>query len=123
MIEKKRIGRPPKQGDLKTRTVPFRCEEWLYRKLVETAQANGRTMSQEIAFRLATTMSRQADFAAKTGEMERAWRRGEATEGTVEMMRETERGSDEFIETLREKGRIKEADFERAEVSNMFENC
>ena len=52
-MEKRKRGRPPiREGERKTRTVPFRCEEWLYRAMFDAAKGNGRTASQEIAARL-----------------------------------------------------------------------
>src|SRR5262249_47055210 len=62
MEEKKRIGRPPNTGDKKTRTVQFRCREHVYQRLVEAAQSNNRTMSQEIAARLTESFLRPSNF-------------------------------------------------------------
>lgn len=57
MTEKRKRGRPPiPEGERKTRTVPFRCEEWLYRAIVDAAKNGGRTISQEIAARLAQSL-------------------------------------------------------------------
>jgi len=58
MTEKKKRGRPTiPEGERKTRTVPFRCQEWLYRNLVSLAENNGRTISQEIGLRLAKSLA------------------------------------------------------------------
>jgi hypothetical protein len=50
---KKRIGRPPvPASERKNRTIPFRCRDVLYEALVSHAEANGRTLSQEIEYRI-----------------------------------------------------------------------